>query len=66
MKVESLDEHIYMETVEINKKFIEKIIQEYLEANLSIRVEPDAFVDGRNTIFILLNDVEIDYDYIYP
>lgn len=24
--VESLDEHIYMETVEINKKFIEKIV----------------------------------------
>lgn len=52
-------------TVNINREFLESVIQEYLEANLSIRVEPDAFIDGRNTIFILLNGKEIDYDYIY-
>jgi hypothetical protein len=44
---------------------IEKIIQEYLEANLAIRVEPDAYMDGRSTVFILLGGKEIDYDYIY-
>jgi hypothetical protein len=49
----------------LHREGIEKIIQEYLESHLSIRVEPDTFVDGRNTIFILLNGVEIDYDYIY-
>jgi hypothetical protein len=46
------------------KENIEKIIQEYLKDKLSIKTEPDIYVDNRYKVSILLNGEEIDYDYI--